>query len=199
MKKGETVSLKQTTEACYQVQKELYTIGLWYENSKLVEADIIWFPYPIITVPDAAGFVFPDTPLLHKILGYKPGHIYIPKYVVMQLFKQERGSLRDILRHEYAHVLAHYYPEFIVDNEEFEKVFGGAYYYEESSDMEDSAYLTEYARKIPMEDFAETFMVYLRREGVLPDGIKNRKLKKKWNFITKIIRQIQRNQSSEQK
>lgn len=29
MKKGKTVSLKQTTEACYQVQKELYAIGLW--------------------------------------------------------------------------------------------------------------------------------------------------------------------------
>ncbi len=199
MKKGKIVSLKQTTEACYQVQKELYTIGLWYENSKLVEADIIWFPYPIITVPDAAGFVFPNTTLLHKILGYKPGHIYIPKYVVMQLFKQERGSLRDILRHEYAHVLAHYYPEFIVDNEEFEKVFGGAYYDMQSIAMEDAAYITDYARKIPMEDFAETFMVYLRRKGVLPDGIKNRKLKKKWNFITKTIRQIQRNEYSEQK
>jgi hypothetical protein len=193
MKKGQTVSLKQTTDACYHVQKELYTIGLWYENSKLVEADIIWFPYPIITIPDAAGFLFHGTTLLHKMLGYKPGHIYIPKYVVLQFFKQERGSLREILRHEYAHVLAHYYPEFIEDNEEFEKVFGGAYYHTQPIAMEDAAYITDYARKKPMEDFAETFMVYLRRKGVLPDGIKNKKLKRKWNFITKTIRRIQNN------
>ena len=53
--------------------------------------------------------------------------------------------------------------------------------------MEDEAFLTEYAKTMPMEDFAETFMVFVRRKGIMPSTIKNTKLKKKWNFIAKKI------------
>ncbi len=123
-------------------------------------------------------------------MGYKPGHIYIPAYVLTQLFWQQRGSLRDVIRHEYAHALAYYHPDLIIDSKLFELVFGGNYTSEEPSKMKKEAYVTEYAQTFPMEDFAETFMIYVRRKGLIPDSFKNKKLIRKWNFITKTIKSI---------
>jgi hypothetical protein len=40
-----------------------------------------------------------------------------------------------------------------------------------------------------MEDFAETFMVYIRRKGVLLPRYTNRLLKRKWKFVERVIKQ----------
>ena len=85
------------------------------------------------------------------------GHIYIPKWILAQGFWQNRGSLRDIIRHEYGHGVAHYYPELIVHSPKFEKVFGGNYYDYTPSSMNRASYISEYATTMPCEDFAETF------------------------------------------
>ena len=190
MKKGKLINLKQTTSAAISVQEELYKVGLWYNDSRLTQANVFWCSLPVITIPDAHAFFLAETNFWNRLLGWEPGHIYIPKYVVAQHFLQERGSLRDIIRHEYGHVFAYYYPELIEHSPEFDKVFGGGYEDTEPSNMEDEAYVSDYAKTIPMEDYAETFMVYVRRKGILPTHIKNTKLKRKWNFIKKTIKGI---------
>ena len=53
--------------------------------------------------------------------------------------------------------------------------------------MEKDAFISDYARTMPMEDFAETFMVYVRRKGIMPSSIKNKQLIKKWQYISNII------------
>jgi hypothetical protein len=187
MKKGQIITYKQTTEAAFSVQDELFTIGLWHEECRLNNVEIYWCRLPQITMYDALGFFMLGASKLDKFLGYESGHIYIPAFVLSHLFWQSRGSLRDIIRHEYAHAFAHHYPELIINSKEFETVFNGHYYSELPTEMEDEAYLTEYAKTMPMEDFAETFMVFVRRKGIMPSTIKNTKLKKKWNFIAKKI------------
>ncbi len=188
MKKGQIITHKQTNSAVFSVQNELCSIGLWHEDSRLIGTEVFWCPLPQIKMYDAFGFFFHGTNLLDRMLGYRTGHIYIPAFVLSNLFWQHCVSLRDVIRHEYAHAFAHYYPKLIIESKEFEKIFGGHYYSETPSEMEDSAYLTEYAKTIPMEDFAETFMVYLRRKGVISATVSNIKLKRKWAFIAKTIK-----------
>ena len=186
MKRNKTITLKQTSSAAIAVQRELQALGLWNEDSKLAQVEIYFYPWSY----NSAGFFVIAPTKFHTALGYSPGHIFIPKYVLLQLFWQDRGSLRDVLRHEYGHALAYHYEDLIEHSLEFQDVFGGHYYDTETSGMKPEAYISEYAKTMPMEDFAETFMVYVRRKGILPANIKNVRLKKKWKFIAKIIKSI---------
>lgn len=190
MKKGQIITHEQTTAASISVQGELHAIGLWHEECRLLEVEVYWCPLPQITMYDALGFFTHGASTLDRLLGYEAGHIYIPAFVLSHFFWQSRGSLRDVIRHEYAHAFAHHHPKLIIKSKEFESVFGGNYYSEAPSEMEDAAYLTEYAKTMPMEDFAETFMIYVRKKGVLPSTFNNKKLIRKWKFIAKAIKQI---------
>lgn len=78
-------------------------------------------------------------------------------------FWQNRGSLKDIITHEYGHAIAHYYPELIVESSSFEKAFGGNYYDYNPVSMNSKSFISDYFKTMPMEDFAETFMVYVWR------------------------------------
>jgi hypothetical protein len=188
LKKGEVISYKQTNSALFAVQRELYTIGLWYVDSPLTKVQVNWRVLPPIRMHDALGFFMHGDSKVDKLFGYYSGQMYIPAFVLSHLFWQTRGSLRDVIRHEYAHAFAHHHPKLIEKSKEFKSVFGGSYYSEMPSDMEDDAFVSDYAKTIPMEDFAETFMVYVRRKGIIPKTIINKKLKNKWNFIAKTIK-----------
>ncbi len=190
MAKSQIISQKQTTSAANAVQGELYSIGLWYEDSRLLDVEVYWCPIPSIKMYDAAGFFFHGTRFYDRFFGYEEGHIYVPSFLLIDIVYSRTFSLRDIIRHEYAHALAHYYPEMIVRPKEFKNVFGGTYYSVKPSKMEDEAYITEYAKTDPSEDFAETFMVYVRRKGVIPTNMTNPKLKRKWKYISKIIKLV---------
>ena len=123
---------------------------------------------------------------MEKIQGFEVGHIYIPKWVLSQGFNHTRRSLRGIICHEHGHAVAHYYPELIDNSTIFEKVFGAAYYSYEPMGMEQGAYISAYAASMPMEDFADTFMVFVRREGIVPPNILNKKLLAKWQFVANL-------------
>ena len=127
---------------------------------------------------------------MDKFQGFEEGHIYIPKWVLAQGIWQNRGSLRDVIRHEYGHALAHYYPEMIEHSKSFEKIFGGNYYSYVPTQMEREAFISKYASTLPMEDFAETFMVFVRRKGIIPANIINKKLLAKWKFIADLCIKI---------
>lgn len=191
MKQGTAISYNQTNSAAKSVQQELYKIGLWYADTRLYKTEIFWAQMPFVVMPIMAAGVFTHgTSSLQKFMGYAVGHIYIPRVVLSQTLWQNRGSLRDVIRHEYGHAVAHYYPELVVESAKFEKVFGGNYYSGEPAVMLEADYISEYARSLPMEDFAETFMIYVREEGVLPSSFTNKKIINKWNFINDLCKKI---------
>lgn len=187
MKKQATISFKRTNNATLAVQRELFQNGLWFEDSKLYHANIFWCLLPRM---NSLGLFFHDTSKWHKFVGYQSGNIYIPSIVLSNILWPSAQSVRDIIRHEYAHAFAHYYPELIIESNEFEQIFGGHYYSELPSNMGEEAYVSEYAKTLPMEDFAETFMVYVQKKGLKPVKITNKNLIKKWMFIKKTINQI---------
>ena len=191
MKRNKAITLKQTSSAAIAVQRELHTLGLWNVDSKLANVEIYFYPWSVIY----EGFFYIEPTKFYSFFGFEPGHIYIPKYLLIQLFWQTRCSLRDLIRHEYGHALAYHYEDLIEHSMEFKDVFGGHYYAAETSGMKAEAYISEYAKTMPMEDFAETFMVYVRRKGILPANIKNVRLKKKWMFIKKTIKIITTNEN----
>ncbi len=186
MIKGNLISLKQINSAALTVQDELFKVGLWFEGSKLTDTEVHWCAVSPLSLYDANGFFIHGASAVQKILGFEPGNIYIPSLVLSQVFWQSRGSLRDVIRHEYAHSLAHYYPR-IISKSDFKKAFGGEYYSIEPIKMESDAFITDYASTMPMEDFAETFMVYVRRKGIIHPSIKNKQLIKKWQYVSNII------------
>lgn len=181
MKNQATISFKRTNNATLAVQRELFQIGLWFEDSKLYNANI--FCCHLLRI-NSLGLLFHDTSKWHKYVGYQPGNIYIPSIVLSNILWLSAKSVRDIIRHEYAHAFAHYYPELIIDFKEFKQIFGGHYYSKLPSNMEEEAYLSEYARTIPKEDFAEMFKILVQKMG---ETIKivNKNFIKKWMFINK--------------
>jgi hypothetical protein len=184
MKPGASVSKSQLDAATLSTQNELKRAGFWNEGSKLPSADVYWCRFPQLTMPGALGFfVHESGRLLDWLLGYEAGHIYIPKWVLAHGPWQRRGSLRDVVRHEYGHAVAHYYPNLIQRSARFTDTFGGRYFgkHQESSDVEHC--VSTYAATQPAEDFAETFMFFLRHGGRLPAQFTSSVIKRKWRFV----------------
>lgn len=200
MKKGKSVSRQQLDWACYDVQKQLANLGLWEESGRLRKVDVYWCPIPQLLVPDALGFYLNTSGLVWRGLGYRAGHIYIPRWVLAQVWKQERGSLRAILRHEYGHALAFAYPTLIRRSRKFAEAFGAPHDEGHDGGMweehGDAAFVSNYAQTSPSEDFAETFELFVRYGGKIPVGFRNRILRKKWAFIRDAVRQIARGKTS---
>jgi hypothetical protein len=187
VKPGTIISEGQLNSALKSVHKEFIELGIWNPKVKTYSANVYLCNIPRI---NSVGFFMHDIGIKEYLLGYESGNIYIPSIVFDTLFWNNRYSLRDVIRHEYAHAFAHYYRRLIMRSTEFKKVFGGSYLSPNPTEMDDDAYVSKYAKSMPMEDFAETFMVYVRRKGVLPKKITNRKLILKWKFIAKIIKAI---------
>jgi hypothetical protein len=184
MKKSPLISLKQLNLAIYNAQNDLCRVGLWYEGEPLTEVEIYMCPLPRLSI---RGLFYHSDNIWSRLAGYYEGKMYIPQISLAHLANTQYDSLRDVIRHEYAHAFAHHYPELIFKTE-FAMVFGGLYNYDKPSKMQPDAYVSEYAKTIPMEDFAETFMTYLKRKGKMPRSFTHKKLIAKWKFVEKVIK-----------
>lgn len=186
MKKRFFITIKQLNRAIYDVQNELNMHNLWHEESPLTKVEIYTCPIPRLQM---RGVFYHGENTWSKLVGYYEGNMYIPLISLAHLANGQYDSLRDVIRHEYAHAFAHHYPEFIFRSE-FSKVFGGSYNCDKTSKMHSDAYVSEYAKTMPMEDFAETFMLYLKRKGKMPKSFSHKKLVAKWNFVEKLIKTV---------
>jgi hypothetical protein len=129
MKRGQAVSYEQLNSALFDVQDELYGVGLWYEGAPLTETEVYWCAWPQLDVPFAGGFFIDGlwgiSGALARLLGYEAGHIYIPAWILLHAFWQSRGSLRAVIRHEYGHAIIYRHPR-EGRSKAFRDVFGGA-------------------------------------------------------------------------
>ena len=187
MKPGTIITEIQLNSALKTVYKEFIELGIWNPKVKAYHANVYLCNIPRI---NSVGFFMHGIGVKEYLLGYETGNIYIPSIVLDTIFWNNTYTLRDVIRHEYAHAFAHYYRRLIMRSAEFKKVFGGSYLSFNPSGMKAGAYITDYAKLMPMEDFAETFMVYVRKKGVLPKKYTNKKLILKWRFIGKTIKAI---------
>lgn len=176
----QTISKKQLDTANLAVTGELASLGFWDEELAKTETYLTF-------AGRSYGLQFYES----------SGEIHIPSISLCRLgekiLRQKRVALRDILRHEFAHALAHTYPE-LVKNTQFEKVFGGPHEMDPGlAQVYDSAFhVSEYAASMPMEDFAEVFMLYLKHKGQLPKRLDRPAIRKKWKYIDKLPGKIKR-------
>ena len=162
----ERIDFKNVQRDFRKVQRELEMIGLWKENEYLGLIDLYQISTPSLF--GTLGFIYDqEISCFEKLLGFKQGAIYIPSYAHIQ--KYNRGqTLIDTIRHEFAHAWYWIDPK-IFRGKWFKETFGGSYgaaWDDTNSSFDDSDnFISDYAKSSPAEDFAETFMTYLRHSG----------------------------------
>ena len=179
-----SISTAELNRALFKVQHELYQNGLWNEGSPLTDVEVKL---------DSTPTLFTQGNFTHAIkkyehfMGYKEGIIYITQFSLSYLENSKYSSVRDLVRHEYGHAFAEKYDR-LIRKKNFENVFGDRYYDAKKNKMPNEAYFTDYAKDNSMEDFAETFMLYLKWKGKLPKKFTNNQLIKKWNYVENVIK-----------
>ena len=164
MKHGQSVTFPQLESAFHDVQRELERAGLWHPRSRLTRTQVIWCWATPPNLWTASGFFVEQASILERFLGLDAGNVYIPKWVFLQGPWQYRGSLRDVLRHEFGHALAHHHPGPIRRSRAFRGAFGAHYddrWRRRPKNREN--FVSRYATTSPAEDFAEVFAHWLRR------------------------------------
>ena len=155
---------------------------------------MFWCQLPQLALHDAYGFFIPRGTyvlghrFIDSLAGYEVGNIYIPQWILTHGFWKKRDSLRDVVRHEYGHAVEYHYPMLATRSKRFKNAFSGPYrgdYYNDSH-----MYVTSYAAEQQTEDFAETFMFFVRHGGKLPSQQNTPHIKRKWNFIAELCEVI---------
>ena len=116
------------------------------------------------------------------------GDINIPRVSFSRLSHLWRGgytSLRDVLRHEFAHAVADTHRG-LFRSAFFSDSFGAAHHWDFEWEYDPEHHVSEYAATAPAEDFAETFMLYVRYGGTLPPRHATGPLRRKWKFIHRL-------------
>jgi hypothetical protein len=113
----------------------------------------------------------------------------LSKSKLRELFGGPYVSLKDILRHEYAHAFAHTHRK-LMKTAAFKKAFWTHHDdYDTSWIFDPTLFVSAYAASSAMEDFAETFMYYLEYSGILPLKFKHPAIQTKWKFISMLSKQ----------
>ena len=162
-------SFNQLKTALDVVQDEL--IQHHFYDHKLSKISVNWIPY-------SAAYGFQSY--------FSTGEISIPaisKSKFKELFTGQYVSLKDILRHEYAHAFAFTHRR-LMKSKKFRLAFGALHDDIKAHWTFDPIFfVSEYAAQNAMEDFAETFMYYLEYSGKLPKKFAHPAIRKKWYFI----------------
>jgi len=179
------VPFKEMESAFNRVRNELEGLGLLAAGSPLDEVNC-WherLSKGALYGLDAMGYTAPDDRDIH-----------IPAVFPKGLFPQlwEERKILDVIRHEFGHALADRYREFFRGGA-FKAAFGnnyGRYKIRASGNWEDR-HVSPYASTMTQEDFAETFMLFLKHKGKIPVRYRGRQvIEKKWMAVARIIKQI---------
>lgn len=166
------VTLSRLNRAVSDVQVELERHGFYNERLASVDVFLSWVGY-------AYGWCYYGT----------SGNIHIPAISFGKMFERfsgcSRTSLRDIIRHEYGHALAHTHRGLFC-SVPFKRAFGSHHDADIRWDYDPQRHVSEYAATSPSEDFAETFMLYLRHDGELPEKLNAWRIRRKWRFIREL-------------
>lgn len=167
------VTLPALNRAVRQVRTELAAVGLWTTKVSAVD---VWL-----------------SPVSLRAYGWQhygtTKDIVIPSVTLVSLLSGYRPSLVDVVRHEYGHVVADVHRG-LIRSSRFTRAFRGAHGSSVALPFQREGYVTAYAASSPAEDFAETFMVYLRHGGRLPARFDTPFIRAKWTFIRELCGRV---------
>jgi hypothetical protein len=177
---------RQLDDAFHVVRCELAELGLLDEGRYLDRIDCVRTPLP--SLGDTAGYVYDEgVSWLERALWFRGGVIYVP-FNAPVAPRVPGGTLRDILRHEFAHAWAWLDRPF-VRRPWFRETFGAPYHGDWSiqPDFDPDAFASNYACTLPKEDFAETFMLLLRHRRSLDRFAARRGLYRKLRRLERAV------------
>lgn len=163
-----TISERRLHRAFNQVRGELAEVGLLADGRYLDGIDCVQSALP--SFAKEMGYVFDEgVPWFRELLGYQPGVIYIPLNPPVRAYVPG-GTLVDTIRHEFAHAWYWLDGPFL-RRPWFRDTFGARYTdawsVGDASTFDPAEFVSSYACTAPAEDFAETFMAYLRHRRSL--------------------------------
>ena len=171
------VTLTRLNRALADVIRDFEYLGIWNEQLYSVE---------VFLVP--VGYAY----------GWKwsgaEGHIDMPAVSISRLGAvmglYSGVGLRDILRHEYGHVVADLYPK-LSRSKAFRQAFGASYGREERiAPYDPEKHVTKYASTEPAEDFSEVWMFHIKYGGRLPARFDTPAIRRKWKYVDRVVRTI---------
>lgn len=149
-------------DAAFQrARRELNEVGLLQDGRYLDRIECVQAYLPSLW--GELGYVYDEGVAgLTRLVGFRPGVIYIPFNAPTKAYVPG-GTLLDTIRHEYAHAWAWLDPRFI-RGAWFRETFGATYHatWREIPEFDPAQFISAYACVAPKEDFAETFMTFLR-------------------------------------
>lgn len=146
-----------------------------------------------------------DVPVVLVRLGYcygwqnygGNGSICIPRVSLLKLYDLFTGNyigLADVVRHEYAHAISDKHRG-LFRSQRFTCAFGRSHESNAAARYDAAHHVSVYAATEAGEDFAETFMLFLRHRGVLPTKHASVTIRQKWHFIHNLCRAIRNGQA----
>jgi hypothetical protein len=182
-KKRSRITLARLDKAARRVRSEMGAHGLWTEpvagvQILLIDTGESYAEYEWVGTGDS-------------------GVIVVRAIATARRVEARQGTftpLVDILCHEYAHALANIYKG-LIRSRQFTMAFGASYDNHERFAYSPETHMTEYAATNASEDFAETFMRFLKHGGELPAAYDTEFIRRKWRFVARFCASVRRGKS----
>ena len=180
-------SFDEVSRAYNKVRRELIALGVLWDGSKLDGVECIYEPFDYHGLAGWMGFYRYDDRNIHFPAVYNG--------LDRSFGWTDKNSAIDVLRHEFGHALSHRYPEVLRSGALFVKAFGGPHGARpaKGTDPEDweGRCVTGYAATATREDFAETFMLFVKHKGKIPAKFaKMPPVRKKWKAVAEIVKRV---------
>ncbi len=182
-------SFDQVTDAYNEVRDDLIKLGILWRGSKLDKVQCFYEPIaPYSAITGRMGYFDFDDHQIHF------PSIYLP-WGWLTRSVGEKEPAPDVIRHEFGHALADRYPAALKVDGLFRKAFGGVYSDKPAPDIDSDNWefdcVSPYAATETREDFAETFMLFVKHKGKIPAQFKGKPvIVKKWKAVAEIVKRV---------
>lgn len=181
-------SFEAVSRAYNKVRRELWDLGVLWKGSRLDRVPCFYDPVaPVSALCGVMGWYNRRT----KAISFPS--VYLPVAALLMDISRKASAV-NVLRHEYAHAIADLYKR-AVSNGTFRAAFGGACGDDPpergGAQGHGEGFVSEYAKKSTEEDFAETFMLYVRHGRKIPAKYaRDPAIRGKWKAVDRIVRRI---------
>ncbi len=182
-------SYDEVNRAFNKVRNELFNIRVLWDGSRLDGVGCTYLTIaPIAALAGYMGLYQPETTEIEF------PSVYLPIEALWKDLGAKANAL-DVIRHEFGHALADLYPGALKKGGTFRAAFGGSYggtpAEERGVEGWEERYISEYATSATQEDFAETFMLFVKHKGKIPAKFaKMPPVRKKWKAVAEIVKRV---------
>ena len=182
-------SRNEVNRAYNKVRMELWRLGVLWDGSKLDGVECSY-----LTIAPSMTFTGTMGRYQEKKKTIEFPSMYLPIAALWRDLGVKANAL-DVIRHEFGHALADLYPGALKKGGLFRAAFGGAYGEDPAEECVEAGwrdrYVSEYATSATQEDFAETFMLFVKHKGKIPAKFAKRTAsRKKWKAVAELVKRV---------